>query len=69
MVGEVAWVGNAERCMRGWTDCSECLVLMPEAEEAVKDHNVCFFLNKMLRHKATKLGKLKLKMGIKNIFC
>lgn len=55
--------------MRGWTDCSECLVLMPEAEEAVKDHNVCFFLNKMLRHKATKLGKLKLKMGIKNIFC
>lgn len=54
--------------MRGWTDCSECLVLMPEAEEAVKDHNVYFFLNKMLHHKVTKLGRLKLKMSIKIYF-
>lgn len=54
--------------MRGWTDCSECLVLMPEAEEAVKDHNV-FFLIRCCTIKLQSWESLKLKMGIKNIFC
>lgn len=27
-------MANGERCRQGWTDCSGCLVLTPEAEEA-----------------------------------
>lgn len=39
MAGGAAWAGSEERCMQGWTDCSDCSVSMPGAEEAEKGHN------------------------------
>lgn len=40
MAGGAAWAGSGERCAQGWTDCSDCLVSVPGAEEAVKDHSI-----------------------------
>lgn len=37
MAGLAAWAGIEGRCMQGWTDCSDCLVSMPEVGEAVEE--------------------------------